>query len=60
MMCLMMCDMHTVIGPDYLLLRAAPAVLSMWPSKRKLDEEKSDMPVWLSKIVLAQNFSKGC
>jgi hypothetical protein len=30
----------------------------MWPSKRKLDEEKSDIPVWLSKIVLARIFPR--
>jgi hypothetical protein len=32
-----------------------PAVLSMPPWTIKFDEEKPDMLVWLSKVVLAHN-----
>jgi hypothetical protein len=37
-------------------IRATPLVLSMWPCKLHLDKEKQNMPVWLSKMVLAQYF----
>ncbi len=37
------------------VLLEQPAVLSMPPWTIKLDEEKSDMLVWLSKVVLARN-----
>ncbi len=30
-----------LLSNDLLLLRAAPSVLSMWPSKLTMDEEKS-------------------
>jgi hypothetical protein len=34
--------------------------VGMWPSKMKLDEEKSKYGGWLSKLVLALHFSTGC
>jgi hypothetical protein len=32
----------------------------MWPSKMKLDEEKSKYGGWIIKMVLALHFSTGC
>ncbi len=39
------------------VLSEHPAMLSMPPWTIKLDEEKSDMLVWLSKVVLPIMFS---
>jgi hypothetical protein len=30
----------------------------MWPNKGELDEEKSNMLIWFSKMPLAQHFPK--
>ncbi len=38
-----------------LVLRASPAVLSMWSCRVQLEEESQNVSIWLRKMVLAQH-----
>jgi len=42
------------------VLRASPVVFNILHYTIKLDEEKSNMLIWLSKMVLAQHFCIVC